>query len=79
MAVFLRDESMTRCRAMAKSQVSKRDLPLYWLPRSEHSHPCFLEEVLGAPTVSGEIDQVAKQTVLIDLNEVVEQVRVAAP
>jgi hypothetical protein len=43
----------------------------------EDADPGFLEKVLGALLASGDVDQVTEEAVLIQLNEVIEQIRVA--
>src|SRR6266852_5717674 len=43
----------------------------------ENADPGLLEKILGALFVSGDVDQVAEQAVLILLNQAVEQIRVA--
>src|SRR5258708_11991539 len=43
----------------------------------ENADPCLLEEILGALFVSGDVDQVAEQAVLILLDQAVKQIRVA--
>ena len=76
--VRLRERSMTRLRAMVKSQVSKRALPLYWAAAEEDAHPGLLEEVFGDFALAGEEEQVAQEAVLIELDEVIEELGVLA-
>src|SRR5437867_12749250 len=44
----------------------------------EDANPCFLKEIFGACLVSGDVDEVAEQPVLILLDQAVEKIGVAA-
>jgi hypothetical protein len=44
----------------------------------EHADPGFLEEVFGALAAGGKVEQISEQSVLILLDEMIEEVGVAA-
>src|SRR5438045_586321 len=75
-AFFVRCQSITRCRAMAKSHASNFDLPSYWWPRSSTRIQVSWKKS-SARFVAGDIHEVAEQPVLILLDQTVQQVRVA--
>jgi hypothetical protein len=76
--VRLRERSMTRLRAMVKSQVSKRGVAIVLAAAQQHTHPSLLEEVFGDLALAGEEEEIAKQAVLVELDEVVEEFGVLA-
>src|SRR5208283_1659277 len=45
----------------------------------QHAQPGLLEQVFGRRPVSGQVQQIAQQPVLILLDQRVEQVRIATP